>query len=65
MQQLDVVDPIANILLTPGQKGILDAEYHRWKNNELSAVEFMQKLGLKKNTFYKIVKEYEKGCRAG
>lgn len=29
------------------------------KNNELSAIEFMRKLGLKKNTFYKVVKEYE------
>ncbi|QNR70563.1 recombinase family protein (plasmid) [Paenibacillus peoriae] len=45
--------------LTPGQRDVLDAEYHRWKNNELSAVEFMKKLGLKKNTFYKILKEYD------
>lgn len=34
--------------LTPGQKGILDSEYPRWKDNELSAVEFMKKLELKK-----------------
>ncbi|MEE4565831.1 recombinase family protein [Paenibacillus polymyxa] len=46
--------------LTPGQKQILDAEYPCWKNDELSAVVFMGKLQLKKNTFYKIVKEYEK-----
>ncbi|MGC6585129.1 recombinase family protein [Paenibacillus sp. Dod16] len=45
--------------LTPRQKGILDAEYPRWKDNELSAVEFMKKLELKKNTFYKIIREYE------
>lgn len=45
--------------LTGMQRGILDAEYSNWKNSELSAVEFMKKLDLKKNTFYKIVKEYE------
>ncbi|MFD0712583.1 recombinase family protein [Paenibacillus sp. GCM10027626] len=36
----------------------------RWQNNELSAVEFMKKLGLKKNTFYKIMKEYEQVAAA-
>ncbi|MGM1023766.1 MAG: recombinase family protein [Bacillota bacterium] len=46
--------------LTAGQKEILAAEYPRWKNNELSVVAFMEKLQLKKNTFYKIVKQYEK-----
>lgn len=45
--------------LKPGQRGILDANYMLWKNNELSAVEFMKKLDLKKNTFYKVMKEYE------
>ncbi|WP_342437602.1 recombinase family protein [Paenibacillus sp. FSL L8-0436] len=45
--------------LTQGQRGILDANYKGWKNNELSAVEFMKKLELKKNTFYKIIREYE------
>lgn len=45
--------------LTPVQRGVLDAEYYRWKNNKLSAVEFMKKLDIKKNTFYKIIKEYE------
>lgn len=38
--------------LTPGQRGILDANYKLWKNRELSAVEFMRKLDLKKNTFH-------------
>lgn len=47
--------------LTGMQRGILDAEYSNWKNSELSAVDFMRKLDLKKNTFYKIVKEYENG----
>ena len=45
--------------LTPGQRGILDANYKLWKDNELTAVEFMRNLDLKKNTFYKIVREYE------
>ncbi|APO48534.1 DNA recombinase (plasmid) [Paenibacillus xylanexedens] len=45
--------------LTPGQRGILEENYKSWKNNELSAVDFMKKLDLKKNTFYKIVREYE------
>ncbi|MFE6074707.1 hypothetical protein ACFVQB_09550 [Paenibacillus sp. NPDC057886] len=39
--------------ITPGQRGILDAEYPNWKNSELSAVEFMKKLELKKNTLTK------------
>ncbi|WP_337035786.1 recombinase family protein [Paenibacillus illinoisensis] len=45
--------------LKPGQRGILDANYKLWKDNELTAVEFMRKLDLKKNTFYKVMKEYE------
>ncbi|PGU39778.1 recombinase family protein [Bacillus cereus] len=34
--------------------------YPKWKNKEISGVEFMKLLELKKNTFYKILKEYEK-----
>lgn len=45
--------------LKPAQRDILDANYKLWKNNELTAVEFMRKLDLKKNTFYKVLKEYE------
>ncbi|KAG3106289.1 hypothetical protein PC123_g6 [Phytophthora cactorum] len=45
--------------LKPVQRGILDANYKLWKDTKLTAVEFMRKLDLKKNTFYKIVREYE------
>lgn len=33
--------------------------YNRWKNKELTAVKSMELLGLKRNTFYRLVKEYE------
>ena len=33
--------------------------YKRWKNKELTAVKSMDLLGLKRNTFYRLVKEYE------
>lgn len=33
--------------------------YDMWKNKELSALELMEKLNLKRTTFYKIVHEYE------
>lgn len=33
--------------------------YTKWKAKELTAVKTMEQLGLKKNTFYKLVKEYE------
>ncbi|MCP1137507.1 recombinase family protein [Paenibacillus polysaccharolyticus] len=49
--------------LTPGQRGILDANYSRWQSNELSGVDFMRELELKKNTFYKVMKEYENKAR--
>ncbi|MED2843806.1 integrase, partial [Bacillus toyonensis] len=32
----------------------------KWKSGEITAVMFMEMLELKKNTFYKIMKEYEK-----
>ena len=34
--------------------------YVRWKNNEITAVQFMRDIGLKSSTFYRRVKEYEK-----
>lgn len=46
--------------LSPGKRLILEEGYSDWKMGALSAVEFMQRLELKKNTFYKIVKEYER-----
>ncbi|TKH16372.1 recombinase family protein, partial [Bacillus wiedmannii] len=33
--------------------------HSKWKNGEITAVKFMKSLQLKKNTFYKIMKEYE------
>ena len=34
--------------------------YNRWKAGEMTAVKAMGELGVKKTTFYKLVKEYEK-----
>jgi len=45
--------------LSKEQRKVLDQFYPCWKNAEITAVEFMSKLNLKKNTFYKIVNEYE------
>lgn len=42
------------------QKEKLKANYPKWKESkEITAVEFMKELKLKKNSFYKIIKEYE------
>ena len=35
--------------------------YPKWKNRELTGAKAMELLGLKRNTFYKLVKEYEGG----
>ena len=35
--------------------------YKRWKAGEFTALKAMDKLGLKPNTFYRIVKQYEQG----
>lgn len=45
--------------LTKQQRQLLDENYPRWKDDEITAVQFMDMLGLKKTTFYKIMKEYE------
>jgi hypothetical protein len=45
--------------LTEQQRIILKANYEQWKRKKITAVEFMRKMGLKKNTFYKIIKEFE------
>jgi DNA invertase Pin-like site-specific DNA recombinase len=34
--------------------------YKRWKSGEVKAVKAMEELGMKKTTFYKLVKEYER-----
>jgi DNA invertase Pin-like site-specific DNA recombinase len=48
--------------LTKEQRKTLEVFYPDWKEDRITAVEFMNKLGLKKNTFYKIVKEYEQAA---
>jgi DNA invertase Pin-like site-specific DNA recombinase len=45
--------------LSDKQRDVLTTNYSRWKNKEITGVEFMTLLDLKKNSFYKIVKEYE------
>lgn len=45
--------------LTEDQTAILKTNYEAWKRKEITAVEFMNQLELKKNIFYKIIKEYE------
>lgn len=37
-----------------------ESVYRQWKNKEITAVSAMDLLGLKKNTFYSLVKRYEK-----
>jgi DNA invertase Pin-like site-specific DNA recombinase len=41
------------------QHHTLVQNYHKWKNKEITGVQFMKLLDLKKNTFYKILDEYE------
>ncbi|RAN89108.1 integrase [Bacillus sp. SRB_28] len=37
----------------------MEETYSKWKNGEITAVMFMEMLDLRKNTFYKIMKEYD------
>jgi len=41
------------------QKELVRQYYPQWQKGEITAVKFMEILGLKKNTFYKIMKQYE------
>lgn len=41
------------------QREILEETYPKWKKKELTAVKFMEKVNLKRSSFYKIIKEYE------
>ena len=43
-------------------KELFIQEYKRWKNEETTATLAMNKLGLKRNTFYRRVREYEVEC---
>ncbi|WP_374148934.1 recombinase family protein [Priestia megaterium] len=45
--------------LSKNQHRTLEENYAEWKDGSIKAVQFMDMLELKKNTFYKIVKEYE------
>ncbi len=45
--------------LSKQQMNIIKETYSKWKSGEITAVMFMEMLELKKNTFYKIMKEYE------
>ena len=38
--------------------------YHRWKNGEMTAVKAIEELGIKKTTFYKLVKEHERDLKS-
>ncbi|MCQ6529919.1 recombinase family protein [Bacillus mycoides] len=46
--------------LSKQQINIIEETHSKWKSGEITAVQFMELLQLKKNTFYKIMKEYEK-----
>ncbi|KAB2405297.1 recombinase [Bacillus toyonensis] len=37
----------------------MEETYPKWKNREITGVQFMELLELKKNPLYKIMKEYE------
>jgi DNA invertase Pin-like site-specific DNA recombinase len=39
------------------------AVYQRWQNKEITAVAAMQKLHLKKTSFYKLIRRYESGTK--
>lgn len=41
------------------QRQLLEQNYPKWKSKEITGVQFMTLLELKKNSFYKIVGEYE------
>ncbi|PGZ94908.1 recombinase [Bacillus pseudomycoides] len=45
--------------LNKHQINIIEETYSKWKSGEITAIMFMEMLELKKNTFYKIMKEYE------
>lgn len=45
--------------LSKQQKELIKQYYPQWQKGEITAVKFMEILGLKKNTFYKVMKQYE------
>jgi len=44
--------------LSKDQRDVLEANYEAWQRKELTGVKFAEMLGLKKNSFYKILREY-------
>ncbi|XOS91379.1 recombinase family protein [Brevibacillus laterosporus] len=46
--------------LSKEQRMKFEALYPQWKSSIITAVQFMKELDLKKTTFYKLLKEYEK-----
>lgn len=44
--------------LSKEQRAILETNFEKWQSKQIKGVEFMEMLALKKNTFYKVVKEY-------
>ena len=44
--------------LSKEQRDVLEANYEAWQRKELTGVKFAEMLGLKKNSFYKVLKEY-------
>lgn len=45
--------------LSSKQLQIIEKTYPKWKNREITGIKFMELIELKKNTFYKIIKEFE------
>ncbi|MCM3278758.1 MULTISPECIES: recombinase family protein [Bacillus] len=45
--------------LTKEQRSTLESGYSKWKSKEITGVQFAKDLQLTKNTFYKVIKEYE------
>ncbi|MCX2829256.1 recombinase family protein [Bacillus sp. DHT2] len=51
--------------LSSKQLLLIEETYPKWKNREITGVQFMEVLDLKKNTFYKVIKEYENTLNVG
>lgn len=45
------------------QRELLEENYSRWKTRRLSGVQFMEMLDLKKNVFYKVLRQYEESIK--
>lgn len=44
--------------LSREQRAVLEENYEAWQRKELTGVKFAEMLGLKKNSFYKVLREY-------